>query len=68
MTKNNFPGNTGQQVETSDSEYSEDEAEEREARLLQERQMDRLQEEDFLDAFGVDITAQKDKVSSALQV
>eukprot|EP00088_Acartia_fossae_P001251 TRINITY_DN1046_c0_g1_i4.p1 TRINITY_DN1046_c0_g1~~TRINITY_DN1046_c0_g1_i4.p1 ORF type:complete len:557 (-),score=214.36 TRINITY_DN1046_c0_g1_i4:143-1813(-) len=62
--KHFYGGNTGQQVETSDSEYSEDEAEEREARLLQERQMDRLQEEDFLDAFGVDIGAQKDKESS----
>ena len=47
------PGNTGEAILTSDSEFEEDEAEEREAEILQARQMDRMQEEDFLDTFVV---------------
>ena len=44
-------GNTGEGVVTSDSEYDEDEAEEKEAELLQQRQLERMQEEDFMDTF-----------------
>lgn len=49
--KHFYGGNTGEGVVTSDSEYDEDEAEEKEAEILQERQMGRMQEEDFLDTF-----------------
>lgn len=58
-----YGGNTGFHMGdgSSDSEYSEGVEEEKEARLIQARQMDRLQEEDFLGAFGVDITADEKK-------
>ena len=38
-------------VASSDSEFDEDEEEQKEAELLQARQLDRLEEEDFLDTF-----------------
>jgi len=47
------PGNTGEKILTSDSKFEEDEEEEREAEILQARQMDRMQEEDFLDTFVI---------------
>ena len=47
-----FKGNTGVgMVASSDSEFDEDEEEQKEAELLQARQLDRLEEEDFLDTF-----------------
>ena len=55
-------GNTGEAIATSDEDFSEDEEEEKEAKLLQERQLDRMQEEDFLDTFV--IQDNNDKVSS----
>lgn len=41
----------------SESEFEGDVEEEKEGRLIQAKQMDRLQEEDFMGAFGADITA-----------
>jgi len=49
--KHFYGGNTGQGIASSDSEFDEDEAEEKEAEALQQRQLDRMQEEDFLDTF-----------------
>ena len=39
---------------SGDDRFSEDEFEEKEAKLLQNKQIDRLQEQDFMDAFGVE--------------
>lgn len=51
--KHFYGGNTGERVRAgdSDSSFDEDEAEEREAALLQQRQLDQIQEEDFIDTF-----------------
>ena len=46
----------------SDSDFDEDEAEEKEAALLQQRQLDLIQEEDFIDTFTLPAPAHKPKV------
>jgi len=52
-----YGGNTGYRMtgdSSGDDRFSEDEFEEKEAKLLQNKQIDRLQEQDFMDAFGVE--------------
>jgi len=53
-----YGGNTGYRMTTEDSggedHFSEEEFEEKEAKLIQNKQIDRLQEQDFMDAFGVE--------------
>jgi hypothetical protein len=57
-------GNTGEAYGSagSDSDFNEDEAEEREAALLQQRHLDFIQEEDFRDTFALPAPQQKPKV------
>jgi hypothetical protein len=57
-------GNTGEAYGSagSDSDFNEDEAEEREAALLQQRHLDFIQEEDFRDTFALPVPQQKPKV------
>jgi len=49
--KHFYGGNTGDGIVTSDSEYSEDEEEEKEADKLMSRQLERNDEEDFIETF-----------------
>jgi hypothetical protein len=57
-------GNTGEAYGSagSDSDFNEDEAEEREAALLQQRHLDFIQEEDFRDTFALPAPQHKPKV------
>jgi len=57
--KHFYGGNTGEAIATSDEDFDEDEEEEKEAKLLQERHLDRMQEEDFLDTFVIQDSDQK---------
>jgi len=60
-----YGGNTGFKRKVEDnldlSDFSENEAEEKEGRIMQQKQIDRLQEEDFMDAFGLDESTKENK-------
>ena len=59
--KHYYGGNTGEEMEddVDDSDLEEDRAEEVEASKLQRKQLDDMEEEDFLDTFSLPVSAPK---------
>jgi len=64
--KHYYGGNTGEEIESDvDSEMEEDRAEELEATKLQNQQLARMEEEDFLDTFVVDKTNNEETINKS---
>jgi ribosomal protein S8 len=62
-------GNTGEGYGAeSDSSFNEDEAEEREALRLQQKQLELIQEEDFVDSFTLPSQQSQPKVRVVLWI